>query len=132
MDKKVLIIDDDEELCMELKEILNDEGFRVRVAFNGTMGRGLIEEDRYEVIILDLKLPGMSGIDILKMVRKKDVHQKILVFSGKPLGEELSSLPNAEHESTKIIMKMADAVLNKPVAVEVLLSKVKELAALSS
>ena len=127
MNKKILIIDDDEEMCTELKEILSDDGFEVSVASNGTVGSRLMEDDYYGVVILDLKLPGISGIEILKMVRDRNLHQKVLVFSGKPMGEGLHMLPNIEWESTEIIMKMADAVLNKPVSGDILLSKVKEL-----
>lgn len=131
MDNKVLIIDDDEELCAELREILEDEGFRVKIASNGTMGRGLIEEGTYGVVILDIKLPGMSGTDILKTIRSRNIQQKVLVFSGKPMGKEPLSLNESERESTEVIMSLADAVLNKPVAIEKLLEKVKELAKLT-
>jgi DNA-binding response OmpR family regulator len=127
MDNKVLIIDDDEDLCTELTEILEDEGYDVHVASNGTMGRGMIEEDSYGVIILDIKLPGMSGTEILKTIRDKKIKQKVLVFSGKPLGNEPLSTNDQERESTEIIMRLADAVLNKPVPIEILLSKIKEL-----
>lgn len=129
MDNNVLIIDDDEELCAELLEILNDEGFQVSVASSGAQGQGLIKDHQYGLIILDLKLGETSGIDVLKMIRRQNHQQKVLVFSGKPLGKELKALPDAERESTDVVMKLADAVLNKPVQIDILLKKVKELAA---
>lgn len=129
MDDKILIIDDDEEMCAELKEILHDEGFNVRVVSNGTMGLDLIKKNSYGIVILDIKLPGMNGVEILKTIRNgnNNKKQKVLVFSGKPLGTSPLALNDIERESTEIIMKLADAVLNKPVPVDVLLVKVKEL-----
>ncbi len=69
MAKKILIIDDDKELCEEMAEILKGEGYDVSTAFDGLAGKKLIEENHYNLLLLDVKLPDINGLDILKSMR---------------------------------------------------------------
>ena len=126
MNNRVLIIDDDEEMCMELKEILTDEGYQVRVALDGRSGKELIEKEQYGAVILDLKLPGLNGYEVLKIVKSKAVSPRIIVLSGRPLGENALSVQGDPQMQEEQILKLADAVMNKPVHVPVLIDKVKE------
>ena len=63
---RVVIIDDDREMCEEIKDILVDEGYSVRTAFNGTDGLAIIGEYGCDVLLLDLKMPGLDGLAVLK------------------------------------------------------------------
>lgn len=125
---KLLLIDDDEELCMELREFLEAEGFEVDMAFNGLQGLQLLREGHYHIIILDLKLPGLNGYDVLKDIRKTAQPVKVLVLSGKPLGEPLFKKDGTSQDEEEKILNMADVVMNKPFMIKEFLQKIKELA----
>ena len=126
MSKRVLLIDDDEEMCAELREILTDEGYEVQICLDGHKGREALEEGQYEAVILDLKLPGLNGYEILKSVRAQGCQAKIIVLSGRPLTANQSLIPQSYAQiQEEHILKLADAVMNKPVAVPSLLDKVR-------
>lgn len=128
MATKLLLIDDDEELCMELSQVLAAEGFEVDVAFDGLQGLRYLQERQYQIIILDLKLPGLNGYGVLKGIRKTVKPLKVLVLSGRPLGEPLLKEDGVSQDEEAKVLNMADLVINKPFMVENLLQRVKELA----
>jgi DNA-binding response OmpR family regulator len=125
---KLLIIDDDEELCAELREVLEAEGFKVDIALDGLEGLRRLQESPYQIVILDLRLPGLNGYGILKNIRKIDKPFKVLVLSGRPLGEALLKEDGVSQDEEAKVLNMADFVINKPFMVENFLQKVKKLA----
>ena len=124
MNEKILIIDDDEEMCEELAEILKAEGYHVNFSISGIAGYNLFKENPYDLIILDLKLPDVRGIEILENIKNRRPAQKVLVLSGKPLGTDIMD-PADLQSDREVLYKMADVLLNKPVKPEFLLEKVK-------
>ena len=124
---RLLLIDDDEELCEELEEVLEAEGFKVDIAFDGQQGLRYLEGKQYHIVILDLKLPGLNGYSVLKAVRNIVKPVKVLVLSGRPLGEPLLKEDGVSQGEEEKILKMADAVMNKPFMVENFIQKIKEL-----
>jgi DNA-binding response OmpR family regulator len=68
---RVLIVDDDIELCRLLSERLSSEGFALEAVHDGTRGLERVLSDEHALIILDLMLPGMGGLDVLRRVRKQ-------------------------------------------------------------
>jgi len=126
MKKKILMIDDDEELCEETSEILIDQGYRVTTAFNGLTGKRLIEKYDYDILILDVKMPGLSGLDILQSIKEQNRELKVVILTGKPLSRELPEERSRKDREEKIL-KLADAIIGKPFHIEVLLDKIKEL-----
>jgi len=68
---RVLIIDDDTELCSLLQEFLEREGFRVTLEHNGYRGLDLASNGGFDLIVLDLMLPGIDGFALLKRLRTK-------------------------------------------------------------
>jgi DNA-binding response OmpR family regulator len=127
MNKNVLITDDDEDLCEELTEIFENEGFRVDVAHSGNTARGLIEKNQYQIVILDLKLPGMRGLEVLKVIKGHGPEQKVIILSGQLLKRGVLYPFHNTIDEDEVILHTADAVMHKPVNVEDLLDKVKEL-----
>lgn len=117
MPKKILIVDDDEELCEELSEILKGEGYETQCVFDGLEGRKQIEKYDYDLLILDFKMPGLNGIEILKNIKKKGPKCKLFFVSGKPFIEK-----SIESEN---LSGFVDCVLQKPFDIETLLSKIK-------
>lgn len=67
---KILIVDDDEDICLTLKQILEKDGFEVRIAGNGWRALEIINEESFDVVLVDLLLPGMDGIELLREIKK--------------------------------------------------------------
>lgn len=124
---KLLIIDDDEELCMELREVLEREGYKVDIALDGLQGLRHLQEKQYQIIILDLKLPKLNGYGVLKSIRTTVKPLKVLVLSGRPLGEPLLKENGFSQDEEEKILNMADVIINKPFMIENFLQKVKGL-----
>ncbi len=127
MKKKILMIDDDEELCEEITEILTNEGYRVTTAFDGLKGNRLIRKYDYDLIILDIKMPGLSGFDILQGMKEKNREFKVIVLTGRPMSKNLLEEQNHNNREEQIL-GLANGIIGKPFDIEVLLGKVKELA----
>ncbi|MCP4254572.1 MAG: response regulator [Candidatus Scalindua sp.] len=66
--KNILIIDDNEEMLKTFKQLLLDEGHRVSTANNGATGMILFMRQYFDLVITDLNMPGMNGLDVIKRV----------------------------------------------------------------
>ena len=129
MNNKVLIIDDDEELCMELREILLQEGYLVDVAYTGSHGQSLIAQGGFVAVILDLKLPGLSGCEVLMYAKRCCGDLGVIVLSGRPLGDQVLHKDDVDDFiQEQQALQLADAVMNKPVDVAELIEKVRQCA----
>jgi len=62
----VLIIDDDESVRDALKDFLEEKDFKVTTAANGPLGLELLREDGFDILLVDLMMPGMGGLDVIK------------------------------------------------------------------
>jgi len=124
---KLLLIDDDEELCAELREALELEGFSVDIALDGLQGLQQLQKKEYKIIILDLKLPRLNGYGVLKNIRNTIKGIKVLVLSGRPLGEPLLKEDGVTNDEEEKVLNMADMVVNKPFMVDNLIQKIKKL-----
>ncbi|HHX57971.1 MAG TPA: response regulator transcription factor [Clostridiales bacterium] len=80
---KILIIEDEKDLSMALKELLVCEGFLVDTAYNGVDGLDNALSGVYDIIILDITLPKMNGIEVLQEIRKNQISSAVLVLSAK-------------------------------------------------
>lgn len=69
--KRILIIDDDVELATLLVDYLTLEGFGAAAAHNGPEGLERLEKEPFDLVVLDVMMPGMSGVDVLKEIRAK-------------------------------------------------------------
>lgn len=126
MPKKILLIDDDEEICEEMSEILREEGYAVEITFDGLEGKKLMEKNsyNYDLLLLDMKLPGMGGLEILRIVKAEKRKPKVFIVTGKPLQHKKEKFFDDQEEE---IMRLADGFMNKPFDVPVMLNKVREL-----
>lgn len=121
------MIDDDEELCEEITEILTNEGYHVTTAFDGLSGNRLIQKYDYDIVILDIKMPGLSGLDILEGVKGQNKELKVIVLTGRPLSKNLIE-EQSYNDKEESLLGLADGIIGKPFDIEVLLGKIKELA----
>ena len=72
MKHKILIIDDKENICQVLSDILQASGYYTVTALSGEEGLRVYESDSPDLILTDLKMDGMSGLDVIKVIREKD------------------------------------------------------------
>ncbi len=79
---KILIIDDEEDLCLLFKNILKPEGYTVFTAQNGYDGIKINQKRDPDIILLDLKMPGINGIETLRRIRKKDPGVIVIIITG--------------------------------------------------
>jgi len=80
---KVLVVEDEHKIANSIKKGLELENFVADVAFDGTEGFDMAASGDYDVIILDLMLPGMDGVEICKELRSEGVHTPILMLTAK-------------------------------------------------
>jgi len=115
-EKRILIIDDDEDIVESLSTLLSNAGYVVDVALNGEEAIKKSKEKVYNVALIDVVLPDMTGIDLLtKLEERKPATRKIIITG-------YASLDNA----VKALNLGADAYLIKPVDPEELISTVKK------
>lgn len=84
MTKRILIVDDDLDFCSELSEVLKAEGYSVKAISDPLKAQAEIRKDAYEIIILDYKMPQISGADILQYLKDRKLKTKIFLTTGKP------------------------------------------------
>ncbi|MGD0406635.1 MAG: response regulator [Candidatus Bathyarchaeia archaeon] len=118
MDKhaRILVVDDDESIRKTMKAILEDEGYIVDLAATGSEAIQKTKEKAYNIALLDIRLPDMEGVELLKLIKDTVPHTRKIMVTGYP------SMQNA----VAALNKNADAYLIKPVNVEKLLNMVKE------
>jgi len=115
--KDILIIEDEKKLAQALKEGLEKNGYQVDLAFTGEKGFYKLNAQHYDLLLLDLMLPGHSGYEILETLRKKGINLPILI---------LSALDSTDDKVTGLDMG-ADDYLGKPFAFPELLARIRVL-----
>ncbi len=79
---KMLCVDDDDQLRTSLQQQFLDEGFDVETAIDGEMALEKIKNNQYDLILLDLKMPKMDGMSVLREVRKLEKNPSIIMLTG--------------------------------------------------
>ena len=79
---KVLIIDDEKQILDSLSAILKDDGFEVFTAKDGREGLNLFDTVKPEIVLLDVWMPELDGLQILKMIKEKEKDAIVIVISG--------------------------------------------------
>ncbi|MCD6224724.1 MAG: response regulator [Deltaproteobacteria bacterium] len=114
MQTRILIVDDEKEFVQTLAERLSIRNYTVNTAFNGEGAIEKIKKYNFDVVILDVAMPGMSGIDVLWEIKKIKPLTAVIMLTG-----------HATVEAAIEGMKLgADDFLQKPCETEDLLSKI--------
>jgi DNA-binding NtrC family response regulator len=104
--KKVLIIDDDEMHLVLVRQILDSEECSVLSTADGPHGITLFKDHRPDLVLLDLGLPSMNGIDVLKEIRKIDRGAKVIVVTGYASAETAHIAER--HGAMEVVQKPVD------------------------
>jgi DNA-binding response OmpR family regulator len=115
--KKILIVEDELNMVTGLKDNLEFEGYEVDTATEGNSGLQKILTLPYDLILLDVMLPGISGFDICKAVRKEGVNTPVILLTAK--GEEIDKVLGLELG--------ADDYITKPFSLRELLARIKAI-----
>ncbi len=114
---RILIVEDEPQMRLGLKDNLEFEGYDVDFAEDGQSGLQKMLEQTYDLIILDVMLPGMFGFDVCKAAREKGVKTPILMLTAK--GEEIDKVLGLELG--------ADDYVTKPFGLRELLARIKAI-----
>jgi heavy metal response regulator len=112
---RILIIEDEKKVAGFLKNGLKEEGYAVDNAFDGQTGFDMAVENEYDIIILDLMLPGLDGITLCKKLREESNHTPILMLTAR----------EAVKDRVIGLDAGADDYMTKPFAFEELLARVR-------
>lgn len=115
--KHILLIEDDPEIVQLLELHLKDVGYEVAFRFNGAEGLQEVIDNPPDLVILDIMLPGMDGIEVCRNIRAKNLNLPILMLTAK--SEEIDKVLGLEMG--------ADDYLSKPFSVRELLARVKAI-----
>jgi EAL domain-containing protein (putative c-di-GMP-specific phosphodiesterase class I) len=111
----ILLVDDDEPLARSLSRVLQGAGYEVTIAHDGAVAAKAVMRRAFDVIVSDIQLPGMSGIDLLRVVRAYDLDVPLILMTGTPSIET----------ATEAVSLGALDYLQKPFANGVLLKAVQ-------
>lgn len=117
MSKRILIIEDNQDLAHLLESHLRDLAFQVDLSFDGTAGLAKADSDNYDLVILDLMLPGLDGVEICQRLRRKPSYVPILMLTAK----------SSEMDRVVGLEVGADDYVTKPFSIRELLARVKAI-----
>jgi len=114
---RILVVEDEAKTADYLKRGLEESGYRVEVARNGVDGKHLIEEEPFDLVILDVMLPGLDGWQLVQVVRKRSTHTPVLFLTAR----------DAVEDRVRGLELGADDYLVKPFSYAELLARVRTL-----
>ena len=116
MSVKILLVDDEKDFTEVLSERMETRGFSVEIADSGPVAINKVKEKSYDAIILDLAMPGMDGIDVLKILLNENPDLQIIFLTGHATLEK----------GIEAVKLGAVDFMEKPVDIDTLLEKVNE------
>jgi two-component system response regulator (stage 0 sporulation protein F) len=117
MNKTILIVDDEKDFCTVLSDSLSQDRYRVFTALNGKMALQLAKKEKPDLMLLDIKMPGMDGIEVLRKTKKMKKEIVVIMFTA-----------YGTLETARKAMKLgAYDYVTKPVDLLLLKSLVKEV-----
>ncbi|GAB4410571.1 MAG: hypothetical protein OHK0032_06350 [Thermodesulfovibrionales bacterium] len=114
--QRILVIDDEEIVRISCRKCLTPEGYDVDVAANGMEGLRLTEANRYDLVLTDLKMPDMDGMEFMMKMKESQPETKVIMITG---------YSTVEH-AVKAIKLGAYNYIEKPFTPDTLIAAVKE------
>jgi len=112
---KILIIDDDPSLRSALKTSLSASGFDVEEAADGPQGLALLRQQPFDLVLLDINMPGMSGFEVCERIRTSDSHTGVVMVT----------VRDAENDKVKALDMGADDFITKPFRLRELVARLR-------
>ncbi len=112
---RVLLVDDDREVAEYIRQELEEELFQVVVAHDGASGLRLAESQAFDILVLDVMMPFMDGLQVTRNLRRQKIMTPILLLTGRDAPEEIVSGLDAG----------ADDYLTKPFSFDVLMARIR-------
>jgi DNA-binding response OmpR family regulator len=113
----ILIVEDDRRLAQQLKKGLDEEGHPVSLAFDGKTGLEAATTNPFDVVVLDIMLPGLDGLSVVRRLRQERITTPILMLTAR----------DATHDIITGLDAGADDYLTKPFSFVVLLARLRAL-----
>ncbi|HVU38282.1 MAG TPA: response regulator transcription factor [Opitutales bacterium] len=113
--RQILVVEDDANIRRGIVDILESEGYEVTQAPNGADGLKLFKQEKFDLVLLDLMMPEMSGYDVCREIRKRDAQTPVLILTAK--SQEIDKVVGLELG--------ADDYITKPFGVRELLARVQ-------
>ena len=113
---KILLVDDEEEFVTTLAERLELRGLQARAALNGEVALQMIEADTPEIVILDVLMPGLGGLEVLRRIKAQHPKIPVILLTGR----------GSEKEGIKGMELGAFDYLMKPLNIDELIKKMQE------
>ena len=79
---KLLVVDDEESLRTILRDELSHRDFIVKDAENGAMALEILRNERHDIVLLDVRMPEMDGLEVLRVIRKNNLAGKVIMLTG--------------------------------------------------
>ena len=80
---RLLIVEDEKKLCDAIAKSFHGAGYEVDVCYDGDEALSMIFEEKYDLLVLDLNLPGTDGMEILRTLRQENEETKVLILSAR-------------------------------------------------
>jgi DNA-binding NtrC family response regulator len=116
LNESILVVDDDTELRKVLSSILSEEGYSVETVENGEQAIRVSEKKRFDLALIDIKLPDMEGTELLQRLKAKQPHIVMIIVTGFPTVENAVGAVN----------EGADGYILKPFEIRKLLQAVRK------
>ena len=116
----VMIVDDDKDLCDSLWDVLRGHGYRVCIANDAPSARDLLAQRRFQIVLIDMRLPQGNGKDVFEFVRHTHADARTILITG--------YRSETEQQIAQILQLGANAVAYKPFDIDQLLKTLHELA----
>src|SRR5689334_16942148 len=100
---RVLVVDDEQPVLKCTKEVLVRAGFDVDAVASGSAAVRLLDDKQFDCVVSDIIMPGMSGIDLLRVIRSQDLDVPVVLITGAPTQQ--SAAQAVEHGAFKYVMK---------------------------
>lgn len=112
----ILVIDDEKGICDFFQKILTKEGYKVLTALSGEEGLTIVKREKPDIVLLDLKMPGMDGIEVLRSVKKIDKNIVVVMLTA-----------YGTMETARVAMQLGDFdYLTKPFELEYVKAVLKD------
>jgi DNA-binding response OmpR family regulator len=112
---RVLLVDDDREVAEYVRRELEEESFSVVVAHDGASGLRLAESQAFDILVLDVMMPFLDGLQVTRSLRRQNILTPILLLTGRDAPEEI----------VRGLEAGADDYLTKPFSFDVLLARIR-------